>query len=185
MRVIDRQFNNVSLLLHPEMLIFRTDRIFLRTRRKNLAMASHICLRQYNIPDKRKEKKISSYIMKFRRDQLQSHIWLTAPSYFLVKYLHISSYIRNPFLIYDFVRDPIWISFYMRKILFFFFINVLACLYLFFMEKIPRLAIFFLRCWLCSPPLCSGTVGTASCWLLGIFFRQWSAGTVTPVRLNF
>jgi hypothetical protein len=38
---------------------------------------------------------------------LQSHIWLTA-----------SSYIRKPFLIYDFATDSIWISLYMRKISF-------------------------------------------------------------------
>ncbi len=44
-------------------------------------------------------------------------IWLTASSY-MVKYLCISSYIRKPFLIYDFAPDPIWISIYMRKILF-------------------------------------------------------------------
>ncbi len=54
---------------------------------------------------------------------MQSHIWLTASS-FMVKYLCISSYIRKPFLIYDFAPDPIWISLYMRKILFSFFISV-------------------------------------------------------------
>jgi len=32
------------------------------------------------------------------------------------KYLCISSYIRKPFLIYDFAPDPIWISIYIRKI---------------------------------------------------------------------
>ncbi len=36
----------------------------------------------------------------------------------VVKYLRISSYIRNLFLIYDFAPDPIWISLYMRKISF-------------------------------------------------------------------
>ncbi len=48
------------------------------------------------------------------RDQVQSHIWLTASSY-IVKYLRISSYIRKPFLIYDFAPDPIWISLYMGE----------------------------------------------------------------------
>ncbi len=34
------------------------------------------------------------------------------------KYLRISSYIRKPFLIYDFATAPLWISLYMRKIWF-------------------------------------------------------------------
>ncbi len=41
-------------------------------------------------------------------------LWLTASSY-MVKYLRISSYIRKPFLMYDFATDPIWISLSMRK----------------------------------------------------------------------
>ncbi len=41
--------------------------------------------------------KFSSNIRKFRMEQLQSHIWLTASSY-MGKYLSISSYIRKPFL---------------------------------------------------------------------------------------
>ncbi len=36
----------------------------------------------------------------------------------LGKYLRSSSYIRNPFLIYDFATAPLWISLYMRKIFF-------------------------------------------------------------------
>ncbi len=51
-----------------------------------------------------------------------TRIWLTASSY-MVKYLRISSYIRKPFLIYDFAPDPIWTSLYMRKI-FFSFLSV-------------------------------------------------------------
>jgi hypothetical protein len=40
----------------------------------------------------------------------------------MVKNLRISSYIRKPFLIYDFATDPIWISFYVyeENYLFFF-----------------------------------------------------------------
>jgi hypothetical protein len=64
--------------------------------------------------------KFSSYTRKFRRDRVQSHLWLTASSY-RVKYFRISSYIRKPFLIYYFVHDPIWISLNMRKMLFSFF----------------------------------------------------------------
>jgi hypothetical protein len=39
-------------------------------------------------------------------------------SSYMVKYLRISSYIRKPFLLYDFAPVPIQISLYMRKILF-------------------------------------------------------------------
>ncbi len=39
------------------------------------------------------------------------------------KYLRISCYIRKPFLIYDFATAPLWISLYMRKIWFSFFIR--------------------------------------------------------------
>ncbi len=46
---------------------------------------------------------------------MQSHIWLTNSPW---KYLCICSYIRKPFLIYDFAPEPIWISLYIRKILF-------------------------------------------------------------------
>ncbi len=56
----------------------------------------------------KKKIKFSSYIRKFRMEQLQSHIWLTASSY-MGKYLRISSYIRKPFLIYDFETAPLWI----------------------------------------------------------------------------
>jgi hypothetical protein len=59
----------------------------------------------------KKENKFSSYIRKFRMKQLQSHIWLTTSSY-MGKYLHLSSYIRKPFLIYDFATAPLWISLY-------------------------------------------------------------------------
>ncbi len=38
-------------------------------------------------------------------EQLLSHILLTTSSY-MVKYLHISSYIRKAFLIYDFATAP-------------------------------------------------------------------------------
>ncbi len=35
----------------------------------------------------------------------------------MVNYLRISSYVTKPFLIYDFVTAPFWISLCMRKIL--------------------------------------------------------------------
>ncbi len=73
----------------------------------------------------KKKIKFSSYIRKFRVEQLQSHVWLTASSY-MGKYFCISSYIRKPFLIYDFATAPLWISPYMRKI-FFSFLSVQMC----------------------------------------------------------
>ncbi len=66
-----------------------------------------------------KKIKFSSYIRKFRMEQLQSHTWLTASSH-MVKHLRISSYIRQTFLIYDFTTAPFCIYLYMRKILFYF-----------------------------------------------------------------
>ncbi len=47
----------------------------------------------------------------------KSYTWLTASSY-LVKYLCISSYIRKPFLLYDFAIAPLWILLCIKKILF-------------------------------------------------------------------
>jgi hypothetical protein len=67
----------------------------------------------------KKKIKFSSYIGKFRVEQLQSHIWLTA-SLYIGKYFLISSYNRKTFLIYDLPTAPLWISLYMRKILFYF-----------------------------------------------------------------
>jgi hypothetical protein len=55
---------------------------------------------------------------KIQKYQLLSHKWLVMASSCMVKYLRIFSYIRKPFLIYDFATDPIWISLYMRKISF-------------------------------------------------------------------
>ncbi len=68
----------------------------------------------------KKKIKFSSYIRKFRVEQLQSHICLTASSY-MGKYLHVSSYMRKPFLMYDIATAPLWISLHMRKILFLFY----------------------------------------------------------------
>ncbi len=66
----------------------------------------------------KKKMKFSSYIRKFRGIGCKViYAWLTNPHIWW-KYLCISSYIRKPFLIYDFAPDPIWISLYMMKILF-------------------------------------------------------------------
>ncbi len=49
-----------------------------------------LCLLFCPYTDK-KENKVSSHIRKFRRERLQSHMWLTASSN-MTKYLRISSY---------------------------------------------------------------------------------------------
>jgi hypothetical protein len=65
----------------------------------------------------KKKRKFSLYIRKFRMEKLQSHKWLTASSY-MKKFFGISSYIRKPFFIYDLATAPLWISLFVRKILF-------------------------------------------------------------------
>ncbi len=75
--------------------------------------------------DKR-EIKFSSYIRKFRMEQLQSHIWLTASSC-KGKYLSFSSYIRKPFLIYCFATAPFWIAYIWGKFYFLFYQCIVSC----------------------------------------------------------
>jgi hypothetical protein len=60
--------------------------------------------------DKKKKIKFPSYLRKFWRDRLQSHIWPTT-SWNMVAHFLIQ-YIRRPFLIYDFATDPIWMFFF-------------------------------------------------------------------------
>ncbi len=68
----------------------------------------------------KKKIKFYSYLRQFRMEQLQSQIWLTASSD-MGKYLRISSHIRKPFLIYEFVTAPLWISSSIRKFDFLFY----------------------------------------------------------------
>ncbi len=96
---------------------------------KNLSLSSLI----------KKKIKFSSYKRKFRMEQLQSHRCLTASSN-IRKYLSISSYIRNPFLIYDFATTPLWISLYMRKI-WFTFLSVYSHLHLVMRESMSMRAV--------------------------------------------
>ncbi len=65
----------------------------------------------------KKKIKFSSYIRKFRVEQLQSHIWWRDSQY-MRKCANISPYMRRPLVIYDFATAPFWISLYMRKIWF-------------------------------------------------------------------
>jgi hypothetical protein len=73
--------------------------------------------------------KFSSYIRKFRIEQLQGHIWLTASSC-MGKYFRISSYIRKPFLIYDFATNCSILNFLIYEenlILFFISVHTQHC----------------------------------------------------------
>jgi hypothetical protein len=85
--------------------LYNIDSITVRDRSKYLLLVFQISISLI-----KKKIKFSSYIGKFGVEQLQSHIWLTA-----------SSYIRKPFLICDFATAPLWISLYMKKMLFYFY----------------------------------------------------------------
>ncbi len=73
---------------------------------------------------------------------------------YIVKFLHFSSYIRNPFLIYHFATDPIWITFEKKSVLFFisagwysFSYGFLVLLYLFHhCFIVTRTQIHFVKC---------------------------------------
>ncbi len=67
------------------------------------------------------KKKIKFFLIykEIKRDRGSYNIRPKASSY-MGKYLRISSYIRKPFLIYDFAPDPILISIYVRKFCFLF-----------------------------------------------------------------
>jgi|LakMenE18May11ns_1017448.scaffolds.fasta_scaffold9478319_1 hypothetical protein len=71
-----------------------------------------------------KRKEIFLIYKEFRSDRVQSPIWLTASSYTRLnnKYLHISLYIRKPFLKYVLAPDHFWIPLHMRK-MFYAFLN--------------------------------------------------------------
>jgi hypothetical protein len=62
--------------------------------------------------------KFSSYIRNFRMEQLQSHNGQRPPYIWwnICAFPHILESL--PLYIYDYAHNPIWISFYMRKILF-------------------------------------------------------------------
>ncbi len=62
----------------------------------------------------KKKIKFSSFIWKFRVEQLQSHVWGRASSY-MRKCVNISPYMRRPLVIYDFATAPLRISLYMNK----------------------------------------------------------------------
>ncbi len=100
-----------------------------------------ICLKykKHVSPLIKKKIKFSSYIRKFRMEQLQSHICLTASSN-IGKYLRISSYIRKLFLIYDFATAPLAISLYMRDI-WFSFLSVYSHLHLVMRESMSMRAV--------------------------------------------
>ncbi len=88
-----------------------------------LAMCNNLFSVQLNYTDKKENQTFLIYRHTVYKDIQKGSVaksytvWLTASSY-MVKYFCISSYIRTPFLIYDFATAPFWISLYMRKISF-------------------------------------------------------------------
>ncbi len=62
----------------------------------------------------KKENQIFLIYMEIQNVQNAAVAVITASSY-MGKYLRISSFIRKPFLIYDFATAPLWFSLYMRK----------------------------------------------------------------------
>ncbi len=76
------------------------------------------------------------------------------------KYLRISSYIRAPLLIYDFATAPVWISLYLRKILFSFLSVNNRKKWVYVRDLLPDeedaedldLALYAVVGWLASPP---------------------------------
>ncbi len=148
---------------------------------------------------KKKKIKFSSYRRKFRMKHLQSHIWITASSY-MVKYLHISPYIRKPFLTYDLATAPFWISLYMRKIWFsILFIHVFSWLYsrdtvpLIFhsltfgrslVRKISKVSCLFII-WTCKPVYWVGKA--IACWYVFWIYstvRTQSSSDVSIITSN-
>jgi len=69
-----------------------------------------VLLCSYSYTDK-KENKILLIYKEIQRNRVQSHLWLTTSSYIMQIFVH-SSFIRKPFLIYDFAPDPIWGNFF-------------------------------------------------------------------------
>ncbi len=95
-------FKNSAFLRHLfQIKIF--DKFWKKTY-EDTAFHGHLNLKKH------KQKKIFLIYKEFRRIGFKSYIWLPASS--MGKNLCISSYIRKPFLIYDFAPDPIWISLY-------------------------------------------------------------------------
>ncbi len=88
------------------------------------------CIHIYNVCKVdtviKKKTKFSTYIRKSRREQLQSHIWLTAYSY-MTKYCAFPRTIGSlsSYMTLQSRTAPIWISLYLREILFSFFISVI------------------------------------------------------------
>ncbi len=105
--------------------------------------------------------------------------------YCMGKYLRISSYIRKPFLIYDFATAPLWISLYMRKFFYIFYqCNVRYYSIYLYRDSVTR---FFASCFFhesSSPKLLKITLGSFRFfWKFAVIFASQDALPVstTPV----
>ncbi len=100
-----------------------------------------VFLRLFMVKREKKENKMFIIYKEIQRYKVQSHIWLTASSY-MVKHLRISSYIRKPFLIYDFAPDPTFEFPYIHyeKNFVLFFISVANTGRLWLLPQLDRLA---------------------------------------------
>ncbi len=70
---------------------------------RKISVCFSLILNHTPSPDKKRKENFFIY-KEIQRDRVQSHIWLRASSY-MIKYLRISSYIRKPFLIFDFASE--------------------------------------------------------------------------------
>ncbi len=90
----------------------------LKTNLVFLLFAAETCLTAVTVLHWNKKKiKFFSNTYKEIKNGAVAKSYITASSY-IGKYLRISSYIRKPFLIYDFATALLWISLYMSKIWF-------------------------------------------------------------------
>ncbi len=80
---------------------------------------SSFCNISFRCHTDKKENKIFLLYKEIQRGAVaKSYMTNGLLIYGEIVYLRISSYIRKPFLIYDFATAPLWISLYMRKIWF-------------------------------------------------------------------
>ncbi len=98
--------SHLNFLIYEENLVFLFNSVLLRVL-------------FYSIQEYTDKKENQSFLIykEMQSGAVAKSYWLTASSY-MGKYLRISSYIRKPFLIYDFATAPLYISLYMRKLWF-------------------------------------------------------------------
>ncbi len=146
-----------SILVQSSAVIFRsnsstscqTERLSI-CRKKTNHMARKVINNDYVCTDSgttrcgtghtliKKKIEFSSYIWKFRVEQLQSHIW-GRPGFLIYeemrKYFPIYEG-RRPLVIHDFATAPFWISLYLRKILFLFYHCTIGAAHIFWSTQL-------------------------------------------------